>query len=386
MKESQIHISTKTLIRFWLVIIGFAVVIAALWVAQTAVIMILVAAFLALVLNRPVNFFTKVLPGHRRGLGILITFLIFVFVIGGSLLAIMPVFFEQTINFVKNLPDTIAAIEGQSRFMFDAARDSGLHEQLGNIVDNVSDTARHAASSLGSASVTIVSNIAAWFVNACIVLVLTLFMLLDGPRALNSFWRIAYKDAKKRDHHRAVVGKMYDVVSSFVTSQVIIAAVCGLLAGVGVFVLSMVFGFTVSIVLPIAAIVFITTFVPLFGPYIGGAISTILVALYNPIAALIFVVYLVLYQQIEYNLLAPKIQSKKMNVSATLILISLIIGMQIAGIFGALVAIPVAGCVMVLVREYALRRRSGDDQDVDIDVREVVIPKSKPGKTAKTKK
>jgi predicted PurR-regulated permease PerM len=386
MKESQIHISTKTLIRFWLVIIGFALVIGALWLAQTAVIMILIAAFLAIVLNRPVEFFARKLPGHRRGLGVLLTFLIFLVVIGGSLFIIVPVFFEQTINFIKNLPDTIAAIEQHSHFVTDFARDIGIQDQLSNFVNDLSESARHAATSLGSVSVSLVSDVTTWLANSVMVLVMTLFMLLEGPAAVQKFWKVAYTDSEKRDYHRAIVGKMYDVVSSFVTGQVIIAAICGLLAGLGAFALSMIFGFTASVVLPIAAIVFITTFIPLFGPFIGGAIATLLILLHSPIAALIFLVYLVLYQQIEYNWLAPKIQSKKMKIGATLILVSLIIGLQAAGVLGALVAMPVAGCIVVLVREYIAHRHKSANSNVDIDMREIMVESTKPVKTKKPAK
>jgi predicted PurR-regulated permease PerM len=369
MKETQIHISTKTLIRFWLVIISLALIVGAIYLARWAVVMILVAFFLALVLNRPVEFFARVLPGHSRGLGALITFLITLVVLGGVVTLIVPIFLEQTINFAKALPETMSSLQEQSRFVTDFVNENGLNEAYDSIVNSVSDSAKNLASSLGNVSVNVVTDLVGWLGNAFLVLVLTVFMLIEGPKWIEKFWRLAYRSQKLRAKHQRVASKMYDVISDFVTSQVIIAAISAVLSGLGVFVLSLCFGAPSSLILPVTAIVFVTTFIPMFGAFIGGTLSFVLMLLYNPWAAIVYVVYSTLYQQVLYNFFSPKIQSRKMNISALMILIALVIGLQVGGVLGALVSIPIAGCVIVLVREYLSNRHGAPKKEIDIDIK-----------------
>lgn len=352
MKDHKIDISSLTLIKFWLVIIGFALVIGLAWLARDVIIMLLIAFFLALVLNRPVTFLARKLPGKGRLLGTTITFAIVLIVLSGVVTLVLPVFVEQFIIFAKSLPGTIGALEEQSRSLLSLARDSGLEETVKSALGGLSSEANKIAASLGTMSVDAVTGFFSGIMNAFFVMVLTFFMLIEGPNWIDRFWKYAYRSHSRiRPYHQEVTIKMYDVISTFVTSQIIVAAINALLASIGMFVLAMTFGFTISLILPIASIVFISTFIPMFGPIIGGVLSGIIILLYDPIAAVIFVIYLILFQQVVYNILSPKIQGKRMNMSPLVVLIAMIMGLQIGGVFGALVAIPIAGCMVVAVRE-----------------------------------
>jgi predicted PurR-regulated permease PerM len=208
------------------------------------------------------------------------------------------------------------------------------------------------AAELGSISVSVVSNLITGIGNTFIVLVLAFFMLVEGPYWTDKFWEIAFKNQKKRAKFHAIGDKMYNVVTGYVSSQLIAAAITGVLAGLGVFLLSLFFSVPTNIILPISAVVFVSAFIPMFGGFIGAAIGTLLVLLFNPIAALIFVLYEIIVLTVFYNIFQPKITGKFMSISALLVLVSLIVGMQIGGIFGALVAIPVMGCFVVIFREH----------------------------------
>ncbi|MDR1196891.1 MAG: AI-2E family transporter [Candidatus Nomurabacteria bacterium] len=356
MKDSEIHISTKTLIRFWLVIIALALTLGLCYLARSVIVLILVAFFLAIVLNRPVEFFARILPGHNRFLGTFISFLIFVVVIGGVLTLIVPIFFEQSINFAKTFPDTISSLQEGSQSATNFIKESGLEETYNSALEDISTQFTTVAAQMGSWSVDFLANLLNWLGNAFIVLILAFFMLLEGPKWIDMFWKNVYKNKKKMRKHQAVAEKMYDIVADFATGQLIIATICGALAGIGVFIFSMCFGIPSTLILPVSAVIFVTAFIPLFGPYIGIGISVLLVLLYNPIAALILLIYLALYQGILYTIFSPKIQSRKMKISALAILLAIVVGLQVGGVFGAIVSIPVAGCIIVLFREIVKNR------------------------------
>jgi predicted PurR-regulated permease PerM len=92
--------------------------------------------------------------------------------------------------------------------------------------------------------------------------------------------------------------------------------------------------------------------IPMFGQFIGGTLVTVLLLFSSPIAAIIFAVIYIIYAQIENNVIAPKIQGNALKLPAVIILIAIVIGMYMFGLIGAIVAIPIAGCIRVLIDEY----------------------------------
>ena len=92
--------------------------------------------------------------------------------------------------------------------------------------------------------------------------------------------------------------------------------------------------------------------IPMFGQFIGGTLVTVILFFSSPVAAGIFAVTYILYSQIENNVIAPKIQGSALNLQPVIILSAVTIGMYMFGLLGAIVAIPIAGCIRVLIEEY----------------------------------
>jgi predicted PurR-regulated permease PerM len=356
MKNIRLHIDTNTFIRFWLVVIGFLLALGAIYLARNAIIMLLVAFFLALVLNRPVSAIARHLPGKSRVGGTLIAYLLILAVIGLVFFTAVPTFLSRSADFIGTLPSAISSAEDNSNMLADLVQKYNVQEQYDAALDNLKQEAGNIAKSLGSSFVSIVSWLMNGLINMLLVMVLTFLMLTEGPRWGQRFWRLIYRDQKKLEHHRQLAAKMYDVVVGYVNSQVIVATTSALASGLGAFVLAFIFDFSPSIALPTASIVFVTAFIPMFGALVGAIISAVLMLLYSPLAALFYIIYCTLYQQIENNWVSPMIQAKRTQMSALMVLAAATVGLQVSGILGALVAIPVAGCVMVLLRDF-LRRR-----------------------------
>jgi uncharacterized membrane protein YfcA len=95
----------------------------------------------------------------------------------------------------------------------------------------------------------------------------------------------------------------------------------------------------------------------MFGSLIGGVITTLLILLYSLPAAVAFVVAVLIWQQISSNIISPRIQSKRMNTSPLLVLVSATVGIMMGGLLGAFVAIPIAGCLVILARDYLHTRK-----------------------------
>ena len=357
--ETKLSISTGTFIRFWLVIIGFLAVIAGIFLAQAALITIAISFFLALVLNRPVSFLSRHIPGHSRALATLISYLIVIAIVILLIFNVIPIFIHQISTFIGNAPELIREIQSRNNGFEIFLADHGMDAQYNAWLANISKQLGEFANQIGGSVVSMLTVFMSAMMNVIFTAVLTFLMLVEGPDWEKKFWMIAYQDTKKRARHQKIAKKMYDVVSGYITGQTIVAAISATLTAVAVWVLSLMFGkIDPSLVLPAWMTIFIMTFIPMFGATIGGFIVAALLTLFAWPAALIYIVFFQIEQQFENNFTSPKIQSKRLNISALIILASILVGLNVAGILGALVAIPVAGCVMVVLREFIESRNS----------------------------
>lgn len=354
--EVKLSVSTGTFVRFWLVILGFIVLAGAIWIARSPLVMLAISFFLALVLNRPVSFLARHLPGKSRSIAILIAYLIVAAMIGVLLVTIVPIFVRQISSFIADIPGMIDTLRDNSGWFSDLLAHYNLTDQFNDWIANMQREFSNVASTMGTTLISVMSNIFSVIGNLFLITFATFFMLLEAPDWEEKFWRLLYRNPERRKHHKAVARKMYDVVSGYVTGQATVGLISATFTAILVAILATVFDFDMSLVWPAWITIFLVVFIPMFGAVIGGAIVTLLLLVYSLPAALVYVVVFTLEQQIENNVIQPRIQSKHMEISALVVLIAMTLGLQVGGILGALVAIPVAGCVIVLARDFFITR------------------------------
>ena len=354
--EVKLSVSTGTFVRFWLVILGFIVLAGAIWIARSPLVMLAISFFLALVLNRPVSFLARHLPGKSRSIAILIAYLIVAAMIGVLLVTIVPIFVRQISSFIADIPGMIDTLRDNSGWFSDLLAHYNLTDQFNDWIANMQREFSNVASTMGTTLISVMSNIFSVIGNLFLIAFATFFMLLEAPDWEEKFWRLLYRSPERRKHHKAVARKMYDVVSGYVTGQATVGLISATFTAILVAILATVFDFDMSLVWPAWITIFLVVFIPMFGAVIGGAIVTLLLLVYSLPAALVYVVIFTLEQQIENNVIQPRIQSKHMEISALVVLIAMTLGLQVGGILGALVAIPVAGCAIVLARDFFITR------------------------------
>ena len=382
-RELKLSVSTGTFVRFWLVILGFIVLAGAIWIARTPLIMLAISFFLALVLNRPVSFLARHLPGKSRSFAIFIAYLIVAAMIGILLVTIVPIFVRQISSFIADVPGMIDQLRDNSGWFSDLLAHYHLTDQFNNWIAQLQGQFGDYAQTMGSTFISAVSNIFSLLGDICLVMFATFFMLLEAPDWEEKFWRLLYKNPERRRHHKQLARKMYDVVSGYVTGQATVGLISATFTAVLVAFLASAFNFDMTLVWPAWITIFLVVFIPMFGAVIGGTIVTLLLLVYSLPAAIIYAVVFVIEQQVENNVIQPRIQSKHMEVSALVILIAMTLGLQVGGLLGALVAIPVAGCIVVLARDFfktrdkqaAALQSGGQDNDIDgvLDSSEQVI-------------
>lgn len=361
----NIQIDTRTFVRFWLVVIGFALAALLIYSARNGLIIIGAALFLALALNGPVSKLANKLPGRSRVASTIVSFLLIVALIGAIVFLAIPPIVQQTAKFAETVP-TLFNNATNSWHSFDRVIDQyNLRPQVDETLNAMKDNASKWASNVGSTLVSSLGSIAAVFGATFLTLVLSILMLIEGPTWMKRIWNL-YSDENKMKRHQNLAHQMHIVVSGYVIGQLTVSAIGATFAGLAVFAISLFFGEVPSnLAIPVAAITFILSLVPMFGATIGGVLVCLLLAFNSIGAAISYLVFFVVYQQIENNLVSPTIQAKRVSLSPLAILGSVTLGLYLFGIVGGIISIPIAGCVKVLLEDYlsyAKKERVKDDK------------------------
>lgn len=356
MKRVRIDIDTKTFVRFWLVVIAFAFVILAIYTSLTALILIGVAFFLAMALNIPVSFIARHLPGKSRVGGTAIAFILVVAVLTTFIFLVVPPIVEQSIKVAETFPSVVERVAGQWQGLNQFVAEHNLQDQLNSTLQAIQQNTANWAGDISSNVLGSIGSFAGMLVSTFLVLVLTFLMLVEGPTWIRWIWGL-YNDQDRMEHHRQLAHRMYGVVTGYVTGQLTVSAIGASMSGLTVFVLSLFFNVPANLAFPTIAIAFTLSLIPMFGATIAGVLITILLGFNDITAAIIFLVFFIIYQQVENNFVSPVIQSRRLELSALMILIAVTIGVMTFGILGGIISIPVAGCVKILLEDYLARAK-----------------------------
>ena len=353
----RIEIDTKTFVRFWLVVMGFGLAGLAIYSAKDALILLGISLFLALALNRPVAAIAKKLPGKSRFGGPALAYTTLVLLLGCVAWFVVPPIVQQSAKFVESIPSLIDQTGSQWHGFNELIDKNGLRPQVDATLNNLKQQASSWAASAGTSLISSVGSLAAFLGSLFLVLVLSFLMLLEGPMWMKRLWGL-YNDQEKMERHKKLVGRMYNVVTGYVSGQLTVSGIDAILSGFVVFVLSLAFpAIDSNLAMLTVMVTFVLTLIPMFGATLAGLLIALLLFFNNVTAGVIYAIYFIVYQQIENNFIAPSIQSKKLELSALMVLSSVTIGLYVGGLLGSLIAIPTAGVVRVLLENYLEQAR-----------------------------
>lgn len=352
----KLEIDTRTFVRFWLVISALALLAVMFFMARQGLIIIGVSFFLALALNAPVVKIAKHLPGKSRVGATALSYVAVLAVLSAVVFLVIPPIVQETAKFAQKIPAAVDNFTESWNGLGHFVEDYNLQPQLDTALESINTSAGAWAGDLGQNLISGVGSFFAFLAGAVLVLVLTFLMLVEGPRWLDRIWA-AYQDKSKMKEHRRILTRMYKTVNGYVIGQLLVSTIGAVVAGLAVFILSFVFPEVSSnLAMPTAAVTFVLSLIPMFGATIGGAIVTGLLALNSIPAAIIYVVFFIIYQQIENNFISPHIQAKQIDLSPLLVLAAVTLGLYMFGVVGGIIAIPIAGCAKIILSEYLKHR------------------------------
>lgn len=208
---------------------------------------------------------------------------------------------------------------------------------------------QQALTGFGKPALAVVQGIASTVVGALVVLVLTIFMTLEGPGILRG--ALGALPPARRDRIQKVAADCGRAVTGYMTGQLLIATICGIATYLVLLVLGVPFRGTVAL------FVALTDLIPLVGATIGAVVAVAVALLSSVTDGIVVAGWFLVYQQLENHLLQPVVQSRTVKLNPLTVLVSVIVGVELVGILGALLAIPVAGMISVITRDLWDHRR-----------------------------
>jgi predicted PurR-regulated permease PerM len=347
MEEKVVSFRPRTVVVVLGIILAAAVMIEIVRVARGVLIWIVIAAFLAAALNPAVVW----LQEHgipRRGLAVTVTFVGTILAIVAVAATFVPTLIDQVNAFIDAVPgyvEDLTAGEGRLGFL---ERDYHITER---VRDALSDGGATKVLGLSGAAIAITKGIITAVVATVTIAFLTLFMLLEGPAWIERFYSLLPEE--KQPRWRAVGNDIYRTIGGYVSGNLTIS----LIAGVASTVVLLVLGVPYAVALGL--VVAILDLVPLAGATIAAILVSTVAFLDSTTSGVVVIVFFILYQQLENHVLQPIVYGRTVQLSPLAVLIAVLIGAELAGVVGALAAIPVAGAIQVILVDWLNHRRGG---------------------------
>jgi predicted PurR-regulated permease PerM len=344
-EERVVRFRPTTIVALLAITIGVFLLLEVVWIARQVLTWVLIAVFLALAMNPAVSWFQR--HGiRRRGMA---TGLTAVLVLAGfTLLGLLfiPTLVREVNGFAHALPDYVNDVTHRRGRL-------GFLESKYHVTERVRAEVDQGGASrllgLTGTAFAITKGILTFIVATVTIMFMTVFMLIEGPTWVERFY--AMLPERSRDRWRGVGGQIYLTVGGYVTGNLFIS----LIAGVSSTVVLLVLGVPYAVALGL--LVAILDLVPLAGATIAAIIVCSIGFIHSLAAGIILIVFFILYQQLENHVLQPLVYSRTVRLSPLAILISVLVGAKIAGVLGALAAIPVAGAIQVVLFSFLEERR-----------------------------
>jgi predicted PurR-regulated permease PerM len=335
----------RAVLRVVLVVVAVVLTLALIYVLRRPLTWIFIAAFIAIALSGPINLLSRRM---RRGFAVAIVYLCLILAPFALIGLLVPPIVTQANNLIQNLPEYAQDV---TNFVNENERLRELQEDY-DITGKLQEEAEQLPSRIGDAA-GVLSDIGLGIVNsvfaAVTILVLSIFMVGSGRRFLEA-WARQYSPEREEWMHR-----LFERIANAIGNYVAGALIQATIAGVSSWIMLLILG--VDFALPLAVIVFLLDLVPLVGATLGAIIVGIVTLFADfPIDTIVWAIFAIIYQQVENNVIQPRIQARAVQLEPLIVLISVLFGSTLFGVLGALLAIPVAAAIQITIREYMLLR------------------------------
>lgn len=344
MTDNELKQLAKRVFVTTLVVLGIALILYFMYLARKPLIWIGISAFLAIAINPMVHKTKRYMPKRSMALATVVVLLFLCLIAGALIWIFFAPFVQQTINLISAIPELIGKINSslsktplaESATINQQSIKSYLQNNAGRLVDT--------ASALVGILLAFIVEVIDGLVAIVSILSLMFFMTVEG-KALKNFTIKLFRPSH-RDKALELGRKVYDIINGYVVGNFTVSMIFGALSMVALWLLKSPYFLVLGVVAGLIDLI----------PLVGTTIAAILIGIIfvlsgQPWAAVAYMVFSFVYVQFENVVINPAVYSKNVSVSPLIVLVSILIGANIAGIIGALLAIPVAATLKVVINE-----------------------------------
>nr|WP_306470067.1 AI-2E family transporter [Aerococcus urinae] len=340
------------IIALCLIVLNWSTIISWLGQVWSIAYPITLGAMMAYVVNILMSLYEKYLWPHtdkdwlrkiRRPIAIVLALLTILAIIALTLGLIIPQLVAVVTNFMEILPRLFQSLDRLLERYEDLYPEivsymGNLDLNWQNMVRRTVSFAQGLTSSLIGSTIGAVTSVASWIVTIFIAIIITFYILMSKETLGHQFHRLtkAYLKDKRYNQVHYVLAMINDAFYNFIAGEVVEAAILGCMVGFGMWI----FGFPYASM--IGVLTGVTAIIPLLGAYISGGLGFLLILMHSPIQALLFVVFIVVVQQIEGNLIYPKVVGNSLGLPGMWVLIAVTVGGGLMGVAGMLIGVPIA--------------------------------------------
>lgn len=328
---------------------------------------------IAFVVNIPMKFFEKLLlskkekkqiknkeykiNNFKRFISIFVSLFIIIFILVWLVTLVIP----ELVNVIKTFIQYLSSLPATlSPYINDLATNypelgeelSKIQIDFSNILNNIIEFFKNAGSGIVDFTGKAISSTVNGIVNLIIGIIFTFYILMGKEKIGRNLKRIvlAFMPSRVASKTLEITELSKDAFTKFVSGQLKEAVILGLLCYIGMVILRLPYSLTISLLTTVTALI------PIFGALIGAGVGVILLLAVSPIQALIYLVFIIVLQQIETNIIYPKVVGSSVGLPGIIVLVAVTLGGSLGGIMGMIVSLPIASVGYTLIRAGVSKR------------------------------
>lgn len=323
----------------------------------------IIGGMIAYLVSIPMNYFERKLRAnfpdvkYRKRIGALSLFVSWVLIICFLILflniliprivTVILSFFNRWPEFVRETYETLnshAVTRSYADKFYEYVNSFGWYEVRNAVMNFIADK----KTNLFSLTTGVLNSVSSSLITIFTIIVFSIFVLIYKDMLKTNGTRIMYAlmSEERADYLNKVLSLSYNTFKDYIFSRLIAVVTLSTLTFIGMFIMGIPNAGVISL------FVGVSDLIPIFGPIVGAGLSAVIIFLESPIKALIFLIYDVIVQQIQENIIYPAIAGEKIGLPAVWVLAAITIGGSLFGIWGMLVGIPVASIIYTLFHEY----------------------------------
>ena len=300
---------------------------------------------------------------YQRIISLILTYLTATLLIVLFLQFVLPQLIESIVGLVNNIPTYISNLNKVSNYLFkkfDVKKEQMdiINEKLKELIDTIINIGTNLLPVIGN----IVASFASSIWNIAIGAIVSIYLLIDKENMCAGVKKVVYAILPKKGAEKVILitHKSNETFGKFLSGKILDSAIIGILAYIVLKICNMPYTLLISVVIGI------TNIIPFFGPFIGAVPSFIIILFVSPEKALWFLLIVFILQQVDGNIIGPKILGDSIGISAFWILFSIMVAGEILGFVGMVIGVPLFAVIYSLFKDFINEKLKSKGLKTDI--------------------